>query len=229
MAQPEYRYLLNTNIVSALVRDPQGPLTRRIARVGEHRVCTRTYLKIQMAHVAMRRARMQGAARRTVARPTAEGGNAADAPFSSQPFGAESNRALGFVAPRRLGTCQWSPRRALPTARFDSAAGHFDFEIGSSIVVACELRFGAIKRNSPRLTQQVAVVVEALPILPLDAGVDQRYGAIRAALEQQGTPIGANDMLIAAHAALLDLTLVTDNVREFSRVPGLTVRNWLRK
>jgi tRNA(fMet)-specific endonuclease VapC len=229
MAQPEYRYLLNTNIVSALVRDPQGPLTRRLARVGEHRVCTRTYLKIQMAHVAMRRARMQGAARRTEARPTAEVGNAADAPFSSQPFGAESNRAVGKA---RRGDHWHVPRRrgaTKPIARFDSAAGHFDSEIGSSIVVACELRFGAIKRNSLRLTQQVAVVLEALPILPLDAGVDQRYGAIRAALEQQGTPIGANDMLIAAHAALLDLTLVTDNVREFSRVPGLTVRNWLRK
>ena len=62
---------------------------------------------------------------------------------------------------------------------------------------------------------------------PLDDGVDAKYGDIRTALERAGNPIGANDYLIAAHALATDLTLVTDNVGEFSRVPGLAVENWL--
>lgn len=75
--------------------------------------------------------------------------------------------------------------------------------------------------------EQVAIVLDALPVLPLEAGVDHRYAAIRAALERAGTPIVANDTLIAANAAFLGLTLVTDNVGKFARVPGLAVKNWL--
>jgi tRNA(fMet)-specific endonuclease VapC len=132
------KYLLDTNIVSALVRDPQGPVTRHIARVGEDRVCT-------------------------------------------------------------------------------------------SIIVACELRFGAAKKASPRLTDQLERVLGALPVLPLEADADRRYAELRAELERAGTPIGANDMLIAAHALALRLTLVTDNVSEFRRVKGLPVGNWLTR
>jgi tRNA(fMet)-specific endonuclease VapC len=132
------RYLLDTNIVSALVRDPHGAVTRRIARVGEEKVCT-------------------------------------------------------------------------------------------SIIVACELRFGATKKGSPRLTEQLERVLAALPVLALEADADRRYGELRTELERAGTPIGANDMLIAAHALALDLTLVTDNVSEFRRVKGLQIRNWLTR
>mgnify|MGYP001806234782 FL=1 len=66
-----------------------------------------------------------------------------------------------------------------------------------------------------------------MPVLPLEAGVDEAYARVRLALEQAGTPIGPNDLLIAAHALDQDLTLVTDNAGEFSRVPALRVENWL--
>jgi tRNA(fMet)-specific endonuclease VapC len=131
----EYRYLLDSNAVSDLVRFPQGAVAKRIARVGEQAVCT-------------------------------------------------------------------------------------------SIVVACELRYGAEKKGSDRLTSQLEAVLDALPILPLEPGADRAYALIRATLERAGTPIGANDLLIAAHAKSLGLTLVTDNRREFDRVPGLMVRSW---
>ncbi len=131
-----YKYLLDTNIVSALVCDPNGPATRRIARAGEEKVCT-------------------------------------------------------------------------------------------SVIVACELRFGAAKKASSRLTEQLDRVLAALPVLALETDADRRYGELRAELERAGTPIGANDMLIAAHALALGLILVTDNVSEFRRVTGLSVKNWL--
>lgn len=97
----------------------------------------------------------------------------------------------------------------------------------TSIIVASELRFGAVKGGSPRLTAQMEAVLSALEILPLDAPADRRYGELREHLERHGTPIGPKDMLIAAHALALGLHVVTDNVREFSRVPGLSVENWL--
>lgn len=136
MAETPYRYLLDTNVVSELVRNPHGPVTRRIARVGERKVCT-------------------------------------------------------------------------------------------SIIVACELRYGAIKRASVRLADQLAQVLAVLPVLPLEPGADLHYGTIRAALERGGNLIGPNDLLIAAQARVLGLTLVTDNTREFTRVPDLDVKNWL--
>jgi tRNA(fMet)-specific endonuclease VapC len=130
------RYLLDTNILSHLVKTPSGIVTRRIATVGEDSVCT-------------------------------------------------------------------------------------------SIVVACELRFGAAKKGSTRLTLQLEKILSALTILSLEEPVDHHYAEIRTHLHQIGQPIGHNDLLIAAHARALDLIMVTHNEREFSRVPGLTVENWL--
>ena len=135
MRSGAYRYLLDTNIVSDLVRRPQGAVARRIARVGEDRVCT-------------------------------------------------------------------------------------------SIVVACELRYGAAKKGSPRLTAQLEAILETLPVLPLEPDADRHYGEIRAALEQAGRPVGANDLLIAAHARSAGLTLVTRNTAEFSRIAGLRLTEW---
>lgn len=129
-------YLLDTNILSHLVRQPQGPVAARIAKVGEDQVLT-------------------------------------------------------------------------------------------SIIVACELRYGAAKRGSRKLTRQVEAVLGAITILPLEAGTDGHYAAIRTALERKGTPIGANDMLIAAQARAIGAVCVTDNMAEFKRVPGLKVENWL--
>jgi tRNA(fMet)-specific endonuclease VapC len=71
----------------------------------------------------------------------------------------------------------------------------------TSIILACELRHGASKRQSRRLTRQVESVLAAMTILPLERDADRHYGSIRAALERAGTPISAHDLLIAAHAA----------------------------
>ncbi|EKM99407.1 MULTISPECIES: type II toxin-antitoxin system VapC family toxin [unclassified Acidocella] len=101
-------------------------------------------------------------------------------------------------------------------------------EVCTSIIVAAELRFGAAKRGSARLATQLEAVLSALDIVPFEQPADESYGTIRAQLEQAGTPIGGNDLLIAAHAKALGCTVVTDNEREFRRVEGLACENWLR-
>ena len=131
------RYLLDTNIVSDLVRNPQGKVTDRIRKVGEAQVCT-------------------------------------------------------------------------------------------SIIVAAELRYGAERKASPRLSSQLEAVLEALEVLPLETPTDIAYGKLRASLERAGTPIGANDLLIAAQGLALGYTVVTDNDKEFTRVQNLRCENWLR-
>lgn len=131
------RYLLDTNILSSLIRDPQGRIAERIKIVGEQDICT-------------------------------------------------------------------------------------------SIVVAAELRYGAAKKASPRLTEQVEAVLGVIEILPFELPADEIYGSIRTQLELAGTPIGGNDLFIAAHAITHDLTLVSDNEREFARVAGLRIENWLK-
>lgn len=97
----------------------------------------------------------------------------------------------------------------------------------TSIVVAAEIQFGLQKGVSERLRNQVEAVLSGLDILPLEAPADQHYGEIRAHLQKLGQPIGQNDLFIAAHARALGLTLVTGNLREFERVPGLRVESWL--
>lgn len=132
------RFLLDTNIVSDLIRNPQGRIAQRIRSVGEENICT-------------------------------------------------------------------------------------------SIVVAAELRYGAAKKASPKLTARVEAVLGAIDTLAFDAPADEIYGSIRTQLELAGTPIGGNDLIIAAQAVTLDLTVVTDNEQEFSRVDGLRIENWLRE
>jgi len=97
----------------------------------------------------------------------------------------------------------------------------------TSVVVACELRYGVLKKGSPSLAAKVDHLLAQLDVLPLNAQIDLHYAEVRVALERMGQPIGHNDLLIAAHARSLGLTLVTDNMREFSRVSGLLVENWL--
>lgn len=99
--------------------------------------------------------------------------------------------------------------------------------VGISIVVVCEIRFGLLKRPQPRLATHMEQLLGHFSVLNLEPPVEQHYADIRNALECAGTPIGPNDLLIAAHARALGLTLVTDNVSEFCRVPGLAVENWL--
>ena len=100
--------------------------------------------------------------------------------------------------------------------------------VATSIVVAAELRYGAERKRSARLTAQVEAVLGALEVLPFEDPADRVYGVLRAALEQKGQPIGGNDLLIAAHALSLGFTLVTANEREFSKIEDLASENWLR-
>jgi len=101
-------------------------------------------------------------------------------------------------------------------------------KLAVSIVVVCEIRFGMAKAISKRLAERLDILLDQIEHIPLERPVDEHYAAIRLALERAGAPIGPNDLLIAAHARSLDFVLVTDNEREFSRVPGLAIENWLR-
>jgi tRNA(fMet)-specific endonuclease VapC len=96
-----------------------------------------------------------------------------------------------------------------------------------SIITSAELRFGASKRGSPKLTDRVEQVLAEIDILPLALPADVEYARIRNELERKGTPISPNDLFIAAHACALDATLVTGNAAEFRRVRGLKIENWL--
>lgn len=100
--------------------------------------------------------------------------------------------------------------------------------LATSIIVAAELRYGAAKSGSPILADRVDQLLDAIEILPLEPKADRHYGRLHSELEKTGTPIGGNDLLIAAHVLAADAVLVTDNVREFKRVKGLRVENWLR-
>jgi tRNA(fMet)-specific endonuclease VapC len=90
------------------------------------------------------------------------------------------------------------------------------------------LRYGAAKKGSAVLQQRVEQLPKAIPVLPLAPDADRFYGDIRTALETAGKIIDGNDLLIAAHALATDAVLVTDNTREFQRVTGLKIENWLR-
>ena len=98
----------------------------------------------------------------------------------------------------------------------------------SSSITLGELIFGAKKKGSSRLMQEVEDrVVSYLPMLPFDADAARRYGDIRAELERRGTPMGDADLRIASIALARRLVLVTGNTKHFQRVPDLVVENWL--
>ena len=100
-------------------------------------------------------------------------------------------------------------------------------DVGMSIITYLELVFGAWK--SQRREENLLRIQELerlIPVLGLDASTGRHYGHVRAELEKKGTPIGSYDLLIAAHALSLGLILVTNNSREFRRVPQLIVENW---
>jgi tRNA(fMet)-specific endonuclease VapC len=132
----EARYLLDTNILSALAKNPQGPVYSKIREHGEESVCT-------------------------------------------------------------------------------------------SIIVACEIQFGLEKSGSSILRDRMERILASIETIAYEQSVESHYAEIRWQLEKAGTPIGPNDLLIAAHARHLGLTLVTDNVAEFKRVPSLKIENWL--
>jgi len=95
-----------------------------------------------------------------------------------------------------------------------------------SAVVAAELRFGAVKLASPRFSAAVEAWLAGFEVRAWPLEATHHYAQIRAALERGGKPVGAMDMLIAAHVIAEDSVLVTNNAREFHRVPGLAVEEW---
>jgi tRNA(fMet)-specific endonuclease VapC len=96
-----------------------------------------------------------------------------------------------------------------------------------SSIVAAELRYGADNSRYPvRNHSRLDVLLGEIRCLDFDLAASAAYGALRVGLERKGQPIGAHDMLIAAHAISAGAVLVSDNVREFARVKGLSVENW---
>lgn len=101
-------------------------------------------------------------------------------------------------------------------------------QVGMSVVTYGELHSGAMKsQQREQALAKLTQLLEFIPVMPMSEAVGIRYGEIRSYLELAGTPIGNNDLWIAAHAVDLGITLVTNNLREFERVPGLKVENWV--
>lgn len=99
--------------------------------------------------------------------------------------------------------------------------------VGMSLITYGELRYGAEKsQRGAEALATLGQLVELIPVLEPDAAVGEAYGRLRAHLERLGTPIGNNDLWIAAHALALGVTLVSNNTREFERVPKLKLQNW---
>jgi tRNA(fMet)-specific endonuclease VapC len=101
-------------------------------------------------------------------------------------------------------------------------------QLATSIIVAAELVYGAVKKRSPSLENKITHMLSGFAVLPFDHPAEAIYADLRVKLERAGRPIGNNDLLIAAHALAAGCTLVTDNVREFSRIDTLVIENWLR-
>lgn len=124
-------------------------------------------------------------------------------------------------------TCVYVLKRNQPTVvqRF---ASYETGELAVSMITVAELAYGAEKSARPEQNlNAIEHLLLGLTVVEFDDQAAREYGQIRARLRRQGTPIGPLDMLLAAHARRLDLPLVTNNVKEFSRVPGLRTENWV--
>jgi tRNA(fMet)-specific endonuclease VapC len=99
--------------------------------------------------------------------------------------------------------------------------------VAISVVTAFELEVGALRAQGTHYSEAVRLFIAELPVLSLDDSARTAYGQLRTALERRGEVIGAYDMLIAAHALAVDATLVTNNEKEFKRVKGLKIENWV--
>ena len=115
-----------------------------------------------------------------------------------------------------------------PPAVRERLARHRVSELAMSVVTLGELQFGAEKSQSrERALDTIARLAEMVPVEALPLTAAAHYGQIRAELQQRGQPIGNNDLWLAAHARAQGWTLVTHNTREFVRVPGLEIENWV--
>lgn len=99
-------------------------------------------------------------------------------------------------------------------------------DLGISVITLAELRYGADRKGSRKLHGLIDTFAEAVEVVSFDEAAAAEFGRIGSILAERGTPIGEFDVLIAAHAVALRRTLVTNNVRHFSKVPGLSVENW---
>jgi tRNA(fMet)-specific endonuclease VapC len=101
-------------------------------------------------------------------------------------------------------------------------------QVGISAITLSELNFGAAKSSRPeQASAALAEFTLALEVAAFDAELSAVYGSVRASLAKRGTPIGPLDTLIGSHALALDITLVTHNTREFSRIEGLRLEDWI--
>ncbi len=121
--------------------------------------------------------------------------------------------------------CSYVLRRR-PASMVERFAGLDRGQLWLSAIVAAELRFGAVKLASVRFSAAVEAWLAGFDVRPWPVEATHHYANIRAALERAGQPIGGMDVLIAAHAMAEDSVLVTNNAREFLRVPGLAVEEW---
>ena len=102
-------------------------------------------------------------------------------------------------------------------------------DVGLSVITLAELEYGASKSRHPiKNRAALELFIAPLEVADFDRPATLAYGRVRAVLEERGNPIGSMDLLIAAHALSLGVKLVTNNVREFARVPGLRVENWVQ-
>jgi Predicted nucleic acid-binding protein, contains PIN domain len=104
---------------------------------------------------------------------------------------------------------------------------HRPSELCISALTLAELRFGAARRKSAKLDALIAAFVGNVAVMPFDEESADVFGRIASQLAERGSPIGEFDVLIAAHAIALDLTLITNNTKHFKRVRGLRTDNWL--
>lgn len=121
--------------------------------------------------------------------------------------------------------CSYVLRRH-PAAMLERFAGLNRQQLWLSSIVAAELRFGAVKLGVPRFTTAVEAWLAGFDVQAWPVQAAEHYARIRARLERAGNTIGGMDLLIAAHALANDSVLVTNNAKEFSRVPGLAVEEW---
>jgi tRNA(fMet)-specific endonuclease VapC len=123
--------------------------------------------------------------------------------------------------------CSYVLRSRPPSvrARFDAAGPG---ALAVSTVVLAELLYGAARHpKAAAIRREIADLVSRLTVIPWDEAAAEHYGVLRAALEKDGTPLGAMDMMIAAHARSLGAALVSNDVRHFDRVEGLLLANWV--
>ena len=114
-----------------------------------------------------------------------------------------------------------------PEVVMDRLRNYNPDELCISAITLAELEFGVFNSSNPDRNQlALTLFLAGIEIVPFDDDAAVEYGKIRSDLKRRGTPIGANDLLIAAHAKSRDLVLVTNNTREFERVEGLQLEDW---